>query len=157
VSDCEESERYVHSILEQVFGRPKASREFFEGDPAQIASLLDEALSTRLVKPEAYEISYFQSALLRLNRKEFTMGCLEFETLFKEIQLTETKIWSSRVLQTAAGAYLACCYATGRRPVFMAILATGAKNIVVEKAIKFAEEFESEPTASIIQYVRNIE
>jgi restriction system protein len=128
-----------------------------EGNPAQVASLLDESPSTRLVKREAYEISYFQSALLRLDRKEFTIGCVEFEDLFKEIELTETKMCSSRVLQTAAGAYLACCYATGRRPVFMAILAIGAKNIVVENAIRFAEEFESEPRASIIHYVRNIE
>lgn len=157
VSDCEEAERFVHSILERVFGRPNASREFFEGNPAHIASHLDEALSTRLVKIDQYTISDFESAISRLDKKEFTMGCIEFESIFKELQLTESKISASSALQTAAGAYLACCYAKGKQTVFTSVIAPNIKGIVTERAIKFAEAFESEPTTHMIQYIRSIE
>ncbi|MBI5103001.1 MAG: GIY-YIG nuclease family protein [Nitrospirae bacterium] len=157
VSDCEEAERFAHSILERVFGRPNASREFFEGNPAHISSHLDEALSSRLVKYDQYTISDFESAISRLNKKEFTMGCIEFESLFKDIQLTESKISTSIALQKAASAYLACCYAKGKRPVFTSVLAPNIKGIVTERAIKFAEAFESEPTTNMIRYLRSIE
>ncbi len=102
-------------------------------------------------------ISIFESALSRLDRKEFTMGCIEFESIFKELQLTESKIGANSSLQTAAGAYLACCYAKGKRPVFTSVLAPNIKSIVTERAIKFAEAFESEPKIHLLQYIRSIE
>lgn len=157
VSDCDEAERFAHSILERVFGRPNSSREFFAGNPDDVASVLDDALNTRLLKKDNYTIADFDSPLSHLNKKEFTMGCIEFENIFKELSLTEAKISSSTVLQTAASAYLACCYAKNKRPIFTYIFAPSIKGIVTERAIKFAEAFESEPTMGVVQYMRSIE
>lgn len=157
VVDPDEAELFAHSILERVLGRPNSAREFFIGTPTDVASLLDDALSAHLFKKEDYTIADFESPLSRLNKKEFTLGCIEFESIFNKFELTEAKIAMSGVLQTAVGAYIACCYAKSKRPLLAFVLAPNVKNIVIEKAIKFAEAFESDPTIGIIHYIRDIE
>jgi len=82
------------------------------------------------------------------------MAKVEFESLFSQIHIDEIEISINKSLETAVGAYLACCYATNSCPFHPAILAPKVKHAVVEKAIGFAQELESDPVNDLIAFVR---
>lgn len=158
VCDCDEAERFAHRILERVFGRPNSKREFFSGVPGEVATFLDEALQPYLVRDDSLIANEVLVApILRLERKEFSFAKLEFEDLFYSLAITEEKILASVALQRVAGAYLASCYALGTMPSNRHILSPSVKSKVLESAIIFAKEFESDPALSLINFVQQSE
>lgn len=154
VKDYDEAEKFSHLILEKIFGRPNSSREFFSGQADEIAVILNEALARFLIKNDDFNIEHFNSAMKRLINKEFTMGKLEFEMFFSEVSINESKIINSDSLLIASGAYITCCYATNTKPYKMIFFSPSIKDRIMEKVIKFAEDFESDPTINVINYVR---
>ncbi len=158
VNDCDEAERLAHRILERVFGRPNNRREFFSGNSDDVAALLDEMLQPYLMQDDSSIASNaLSSPMLRLERKEFSFAKLEFEDLFRSLPLTKEKIIANVSLQKAAGAYLASCFALGKPPIHHQIFEPSVKSKVVEAAITFAKEFESDPVRSLIEFVRRSE
>lgn len=158
VTDCGEAEKFAHRILERAFGRPNSRREFFSGESGEVSALLDEALQPYLIQNDSPIANNALAApILRVERKEFTFAKLEFEELFHSLPLTKEKIAASASLQKAAGAYLASCFALGKPPTYHQILAPSVKSKVIEAAITFAKEFESDPIGSLIEFVRQSE
>ncbi len=158
VLDCNEAESFAHRILERVFGRPNSKREFFSGASTEVAALLDEALQPYLVRDDSYIQNFsFASPILKLERKEFTSAKLEFEEIFKSLPLTKENISTSTSIKKAAGAYLACCFAIAKTPVFHEIFSKNVKSEVMTAAIDFAKEFESDPVMPLIEFVRRSE
>ncbi len=154
VTNCDDAERFAHLVLERVFGRPNLNREFFSGQAQDITSVLDEALVRFLVKIDDYDITYFSGAMSRLMAKEFTIGKLEFEKLFSEISISESKILNNDSLLIASGAYVTCCYAKNTQPYKSLFLSPILKDKITKQVIKFAEEFESDPVMNVINFIR---
>ena len=158
VTNCHDAEGFSHRVLERVFGRPNARREFFSASPEAVAALLDEALASLLVRDDSLIADVaFVGPVLRLERKEFSFAKLEFEELFRAHAITEEKIAASASLQRVAGAYLATCFARGEAPNHRCVLTPRVKAPVLEIAIAFAKEFEDDPVLALIEFVRKHE
>lgn len=158
VTDCGDAEKYTHRILERIFGRPNSQREFFSAAADDVAVILGEALQPFLVREEPSTTNdILLGPILRLERKEFTFAKLEFEELFRTLDLNENKIANSATLQRAAGAYLACCFALDKAPAHRCILGTHIKSKVMELAIRFVAEFHDDPVMPLIEFVRRID
>jgi hypothetical protein len=155
VIDSDAAERRAHQILETSVGRANNKREFFFGPLEKVVALLDEGLSGFIKFDLPFE---FEAALEHLGKKEFTLGCLAFEaalTLIPPFPRPSDHRWDaarSRIL----GAYLACCCAINRNPLYVdQLLDVRIKNSVMRIAIDFARGFDSEPEVLIISFVRS--
>lgn len=157
VRDSDAAEAFAHRLLERVFGRPNTGREFFSAAVDQVVELLDAAMAAGHLVSDSDQpnSATFTGPLMRLENKEFTFACAEFEELFRASPITEETLWADEHLRNAMGAYIAACYAVQRRPYSRVMFGVRCKNAVVTKAIEFAKEFESDPTLGIISFVRS--
>jgi 5-carboxymethyl-2-hydroxymuconate isomerase len=156
VRDCDEAEAFAHRLLERVFGRPNSGREFFSAAADQVIELLDAALANGhlMAGTNSASADTFTGPLMRLEYKEFTFACAEFEELFRAASVTEEALWADEHLRNAMGAYIAACYAIKRKPYSTVMFGVRCKHAVVTKAIEFAKEFESDPTSGIISFAQ---
>jgi hypothetical protein len=154
VMDCDHAEKVAHRVLENAYGRPNSSREFFTGDPHGACTLLGDVLRSFAASTEPDNPSEFSLAIGKVTRKEFTMACQDFERLFQQHHVTEEMLVGSKSLQQAAGAYLAACIGAGIKPRFSSVLAPRVKAYVVECAIRHVSEFADDATSRVIAFVR---
>lgn len=155
VSDCDAAEAFAHRVLERMFERPNTDREFFSGEVDEIILVLDEALAQfRVAVEEEDGVVLFLGPMRRLDEKNFTFACQEFEEVFRSLPLHAEALATKRHLQTAAGAYVASCYAAGRSPYSPVILGPRSRAQILQKAIEFAKDFEDDPTAGLIRFSR---
>jgi hypothetical protein len=157
VRDSVEAERIAHSTLAKFFERPNSGREFFSGSPQEVSLILEEVLKDCLLDADDFSVEEFSYFLGRLKLKEFTFACLEFEDVFSRLDVSLDNLKASEVLTTMVGAYVASCMAVNRRPAYEWFFAVSIKGRVVDKAIKFAADFESDPVSSVVEYVRKLD
>jgi hypothetical protein len=154
VADCDAAEAFAHRVIDRIFGRPNPNREFFSCSAEEAIAVLNEALQPYLSRSDAFSTLDFSIPIAHLLRKEFTPARLQFEEIFGRLRISSEMLARSDSLATAAGGYLACCYATNQPVRHSAIINVVARDLVMKKALKFAEDFESDPAIGLINFVR---
>lgn len=150
VTDVEAAEAKAHRILEQFFGRPNKSREFFSATVQDAQEVLSGALQEFF---QADDSPVLREAEKKVRIKSFSMACIEFEAeLPKAVSANGGGL--SPMLASYFGSYIAACAATNRAPKMAHLLSEPYSSAILEKAIQIASEFTNAPEDLIIQYSR---
>jgi hypothetical protein len=157
VTDCDVAEMVAHSVLETTVGRPNKNREFFNGPPDAICTILDAALSGHcVVVDHQLDLSRFDNVLPRVARKEFTMACIEFEEAFSETPQSTVPSWGVVPrLERIMGAYVACCCWIGREPIIRHLMEdVRLRSPILDSAVEVMSSWVQEPVDRALPFFR---
>lgn len=156
VTDCDLAEKFAHKILEATVGRPNNQREFFNGPPETICTILNDALTQYADSGARTGTDGFEEALRRVSRKEFTFACAEFEPLLRQAsQSSPIEFYINQELRRMLGVYLACCISIDREPILRnCICDPRIKAEAMTVAIDTMKAWRSEPTIHVVSFVR---
>ena len=105
VTDVKAAEAKAHRILDQLFGRPNKSREFFSASAQEAQEVLSGALQEFF---EVGESAALRDAEKKVRLKSFSLACLEFEReLPKSVSANGGRL--SPALASFYGVYFAAC------------------------------------------------
>jgi hypothetical protein len=157
VIDCDVAEALAHSVLETTVGRPNKNREFFNGPPDIICTILDDVLSSHCVGADhQLDLSRFDNLLPRVARKEFTMACIEFEEAFAGWpQSTVPSGGIGPRLERIMGAYVACCCTTAREPIIRRFMEdVRLRSPILSSAVEVMSAWVENPVDRLLPFFR---
>jgi hypothetical protein len=93
----------------------------------------------------------------RLNNREFSLACLDFEESFTSIGMSLNIVSADKILIEALGGYMACCCECERPPFYVDILLSpNLKGEIMQHGIKFMNAWNDDPAMHIIRFIRRL-